>query len=381
VGTLLNRHAKPFPVAQLDPLALALRRSAAAEHSLQVLPARFAGRNHAHIAFRQVNGNEYAKAMAARAGIGFTALDNGFAAVDDVAAVQAICDGFDEHVIAGLTGKWMALLPCPFTAADAAAGYRYDISVLQAEFSLTQVLDKPVTGRIFFEQAIRDNLDLGRPDRVGLIFGRRIIRKGPRATPGRFRTRVITDGVIPTLHVDYKHSKMNIGQFSSSLPNAEACHLLSADQQNAVAGLPPGSVNRWLPESTTSRGMQLSVCTWSDSGNNQGAAVELACGPNIAPALSLMSQVGSPFTVDGQTVAIYAMSNGSVASRIKRPVPVTVNDVLDGHVKLTVDCLDRLYLHGYLGQLQVSGQLVQFLRHRRYPIPSAACARGLTGAA
>jgi hypothetical protein len=50
------------------------------------------------------NGNEYAKAMAARAGIGFTALDNGFAAVDDAAAVQAICDSFDEEVIWGLAG-------------------------------------------------------------------------------------------------------------------------------------------------------------------------------------------------------------------------------------------------------------------------------------
>ena len=154
------------------------------------------------------NGNEYAKAMAARAGIGFTALDNGFAAVDDVAAVQAICDSFDEQVIWDLAAKWTALLPCPFTAEDAAAGYRYEVSVLQAEFSLTQVLDKPVTGRIFFEQVIRDNLDIGRPDQAGLIFGRRIIRKGPRATPGKFRTRVITDGVIPTLHIDYKHSKI-----------------------------------------------------------------------------------------------------------------------------------------------------------------------------
>jgi hypothetical protein len=45
--------------------------------------------------------------------------------------------------------------------------------VLQAEFSLTQVLDKPVTGRIFFEEIIRDNLGIGRPDNVGLIFGRR----------------------------------------------------------------------------------------------------------------------------------------------------------------------------------------------------------------
>src|SRR5690348_1498539 len=62
-----------------------------------------------------------------------------------------------------------------------------------------------------------------------------------------------------------------------------------------------------------------------------------------------------------------------MASRINRSVPVTVNDVLDGHVKLDLQCLDRLYLHGYLGRLQVSGQLVQFLKHRGYPIPSAAC--------
>jgi hypothetical protein len=154
------------------------------------------------------NGNEYAKAMAARAGIGFTPLDNGFAAVDDATAVQAICDSFDENVIWDLAAKWTALLPCPYTAEDTAAGYRYEASVLQAEFSLTQVLDKPVTGRIFFEQVIRDNLDIGRPDKAGLIFGRRIIRKGPRATPGQFRTRVLTDGVVPTLHVDYKHSKI-----------------------------------------------------------------------------------------------------------------------------------------------------------------------------
>ena len=80
--------------------------------------------------------------------------------------------------------------------------------MLQAEFSLTQMLDSPVSGRIFFDQLIRDNLDLGRPDRVSLIFGRKIIRKGRRATPGRFRTRVITDGVTPSLHVDYKNSKI-----------------------------------------------------------------------------------------------------------------------------------------------------------------------------
>jgi hypothetical protein len=104
--------------------------------------------------------------------------------------------------------KWLAILPHPFSPADGAAGYRYDISILQAEFSLTQMLDKPVSGRMFFEQVIRDNLDIGRPDQVALIFDRRLMRRGKRATPGRFRTRVITEGVTPSLHVDYKHTRI-----------------------------------------------------------------------------------------------------------------------------------------------------------------------------
>src|SRR6188472_3433666 len=62
-----------------------------------------------------------------------------------------------------------------------------------------------------------------------------------------------------------------------------------------------------------------------------------------------------------------------MAARLVRVNPVTVNDVLDGHVQLDLDCLDRVYLHGYLGQLQVGGQVVQFLRHRGFPVPSPAC--------
>ena len=155
-----------------------------------------------------INGHHYAQAQAAKAGIGFTALDNGFAACDDVPALQAICNSLDEDKIEALARKWLAILPSPYSPADQAAGYRYDISVLQAEFSLTQVLDKPVSGRIFFDQVIHDNLAIGRPDQVGLIFGRRIQRGRKHPTPGRFRTRVITADVTPSLHVDYKNSKI-----------------------------------------------------------------------------------------------------------------------------------------------------------------------------
>jgi hypothetical protein len=92
----------------------------------------------------------------------------------------------------------------PFSARDRQAGYRYDLSILQIELSLTQVLDRPLTGRIFFEEVIRENLDLGRPKQVQLIFDRWVTK----TTPGLFRTRVITDGVVPSLHVDYKGTRL-----------------------------------------------------------------------------------------------------------------------------------------------------------------------------
>jgi len=155
-----------------------------------------------------INGNEWARRQAARAGIAFEPLDNGFAACGDVPALQAICDRLGPAHIEARLRKWLKILPNPFTAEDEAAGYTYELSLLQAEFCLTQVLDAPLSGRIFFEQVLRDNLDIGRPDQISLVFARRIIRKGRNATPGKFRTRVITDGVTPSLHVDYKNSKI-----------------------------------------------------------------------------------------------------------------------------------------------------------------------------
>jgi hypothetical protein len=149
-----------------------------------------------------INGNEWAKRQAAHAGLDFEALDNGFAWCADPTHLQCICDRLNAQKIDALARKWLAILPHPFTAQDRRGGYRYDVSILQAEFSLTQVLDRPLSGRVFFEEVIRDNLDIGRPDQVSLIFGRRVNKR----TPGRFRTRVITEGVVPSLHVDYKRS-------------------------------------------------------------------------------------------------------------------------------------------------------------------------------
>jgi hypothetical protein len=155
-----------------------------------------------------INGNEWAKRQAAKAAISFEPLDNGFASCEDPARLQRICDRLDAARIDRLARKWLKVLPHPFSPADRRAGYRYDLSILQAEFSLTHMLDRPASGRVFFETVIRENLDVGRPDRVSLIFDRRIFSGRRVRTPGRFRTRVLTQGVTPSLHVDYKHTRI-----------------------------------------------------------------------------------------------------------------------------------------------------------------------------
>jgi hypothetical protein len=146
----------------------------------------------------RINGHEYVKQQLAKEGIAFEALDNGVLSCADPARLQQLCNGLSAKKIDALWRKWLARLPHPLAPADQAAGYRYDVSIRQAEFSLTQVLDRPLAGRVFFEEVIRENLDIGRPDQVQLVFERPITKR----TPGRFRTRVLTEGVTPSLHID-----------------------------------------------------------------------------------------------------------------------------------------------------------------------------------
>jgi hypothetical protein len=157
------------------------------------------------------NGHEYAKQQCRKKGIAFTALDNAFGTVSDPAAVQQICDGLTGQKIYRFAGKWLARLPQPFTRADEDADYRWQLSVKQIEFSTTMALDRPLAGRIFFEQLIRDNLDIGRPDKVNIVFGRMIRQRGKYRTPGTFRTQVITTGTCPYLYLYYK--KTHVKQY------------------------------------------------------------------------------------------------------------------------------------------------------------------------
>ena len=152
-----------------------------------------------------LNGHEWVKQRLRCHRVRFESLDNGFLSCADPTALQAACDALGPADVQAFFDRWSHRLPWPLTAEDRAAGFDHHLTIWQLEVSLTQVFHRPVQGRHFFEAVIRDNLDLGRPHRVRLLFPLRLTRATPPPAFG-YRTRVITDGVQPSLHVEYKSS-------------------------------------------------------------------------------------------------------------------------------------------------------------------------------
>jgi len=70
--------------------------------------------------------------------------------------------------------------------------------------SRTLVFDAPRHARAFFEATVSDNLDIGRPDEIKLIFSRQIYKN----TKSEFATKVVTRGTDVTINAFYKHSRI-----------------------------------------------------------------------------------------------------------------------------------------------------------------------------
>ena len=156
-----------------------------------------------------VNGHEWAKRQALKAGIAFTGLSNGFASCDDPAGLQEICDRFQAGTIEVFAQRWLHRIPMPSGSRDRDAGYWRECSMRQAGVSRTIVFGAPRRARSFFEALIADNLDLGRPENVEIIFGRRVRCD----TLGTFRTAIDRPVIDPddkgvVVNVFYKHSRV-----------------------------------------------------------------------------------------------------------------------------------------------------------------------------
>jgi hypothetical protein len=156
-----------------------------------------------------LNGHEHSKQASASAGVGFTELSNGFASCDDPAALQAICDRLGPGDIQAFFDRWVSRIPLPLTPADRAAGYWWELSLRQVEVSRTMVFDAPRQARAFFEALVADNLDLGRPESVEILFKRDPRGRKPKDQAGGvFKTTIDRNNQGVTINAFWRHSRV-----------------------------------------------------------------------------------------------------------------------------------------------------------------------------
>jgi hypothetical protein len=151
-----------------------------------------------------LNGHEWSKRQADHAGIEYRALANGFASCSQPERLQAICDSLAPAHIQAFFDRWMACIPTPLTAHDRAAGYWWQLSIRQVEISRTLVFDDPRRARGFFEALVADNIGIGRPEQVSMVFARPL-RRPAKTTYG---TRVFTTGTDVRIDFRYKHCRI-----------------------------------------------------------------------------------------------------------------------------------------------------------------------------
>lgn len=81
-----------------------------------------------------LNGHEYLKRQLQKRAIAFEALDYRLLRCEQIERAQHIAEGLSVREIRGLPSQMTAQAAAPLCRL---AGYRYELSVLQAEFSLT----------------------------------------------------------------------------------------------------------------------------------------------------------------------------------------------------------------------------------------------------
>jgi hypothetical protein len=74
----------------------------------------------------------------------------------------------------------------------------------QVEVSRTVVFEDPRRARSFFEALVVDNIDIGRPEQVALVFARQL----RRPTKHPYRTRIFSPGTDVKIDFSYKHSRV-----------------------------------------------------------------------------------------------------------------------------------------------------------------------------
>ena len=299
-----------------------------------------------------VNGHEWAKRQAAKAHLEFTELANGFASCAEPKKLQRICDRLGPGHIQAFFDRWMRRLPLPLTMGDRRAGYWWELSMRQIEVSRTIVFDAPRRARSFFEALVADNLGIGRPDEIKVIFNRRIRSD----TKGEFATRVVTRGTDVTVNAFYKHSRIK-----EYLKEGRALRIETVVNSPTDLGVQRRLHN--LPQLITkARGANRRLLECQRAG--QGCAIETALWERISqPSLQEGQRTGALRFGDPRAMALagaLCIALLSVVGFTNKSLRALVSQLLAGpysQAQMTYD-LRRLRLKGLVTRLDHSNTYV-----------------------
>jgi hypothetical protein len=292
-----------------------------------------------------LNGHEWAKRQARRARVDFDELANGFAACSRPERLQAICDRLGPADIQAFFDRWARLIPTPLTVEDRAGGYWWELSMRQVEVSRTIVFDDPRRARAFFEALVTDNIGIGRPENVSMVFARQV----RKTTTEPFIGRVFSPGSEVKMDFTYKHSRVK-----QYLKEGRALRIETVI--NKPWDLTIRSRLEHLPE-LIAKARQV---------NDRVLIIERA-GQGCAIGSALFERIHQPYIREGQRTGAFrfgdprAMALAGALSHVVHAVTGFTNHSLRGLVAGRLGCdyttgqmtydLRRLRLHGLIERL------------------------------
>jgi hypothetical protein len=284
-----------------------------------------------------LNGHEWVKRQAVRHGLAYTALANGFHSTPDPERLQALCDSFGPSDVQAFFDRWITHVPTPLSDQDRAGGYWWELSMRQVETSRTLVFDDPRRARGFFEALVADNVGIGRPEEVSLVFARRVNKQ----TREPFGTRIVSRGTEVRIDFRYKHSRVK-----QYLKDGRALRVETVINKPSDLGVAARLHN--LPELITKA-----------RGVNQRLLMIEQAGQSCAIGSALFERIHQPYQREGQRTGALRFGDSRAIA-----LAGALCHVLHAVTGFTNKSLRGL-VAGYLGQDYSQSQMSYDLRRLR----------------
>jgi len=119
-----------------------------------------------------MNGHHWLANQMRQEGIAFRQSDNCFLDCDNPQRLQTLADGLTPEAITAVVESWLARLLPYFSDAEREQGYRHRLYMTQMEYCQNLIFHKRAALDRLFNRLMDLNRDIGRPDKLAIIFGR-----------------------------------------------------------------------------------------------------------------------------------------------------------------------------------------------------------------